>query len=171
MTDDREKNAPSFRVVDRRLFDDAGELRRDLPAEDEAPRPTIKPVAPPPAASSPPPRAASVPPPKSAPTKPPVRPTGGATPPGLNFATFCLSLAGSAQVAMGLVANPHTRVVMKDLMAAQQTIEILALLQEKTQGNLNEEEDQVLKELLYTLRMQFVEVSKMPSTPPPPAPK
>lgn len=166
MTDEREKNAPSFRVVDRRLFDDAGELRRDLPPEEETPRPTVKP-APPPSAAAMPPRAESAAPPRPSGPRPSARPTGTEVPPGLNFATFCLSLAGSAQVAMGLIANPHTRVVMKDLTAAQQTIEILALLQEKTQGNLNEEEDQVLKELLYTLRMQFVEVSKMPSAPPP----
>jgi hypothetical protein len=54
-----------------------------------------------------------------------------------------------------------------NLAAAQQIIDILALLEEKTRGNLTAEERQLLEQLLYELRMRFVEASKTESPEPP----
>jgi hypothetical protein len=75
----------------------------------------------------------------------------------INFIGFVISLAHTAAVHFGDVAEPgvdapHER----DLPAAQQIIDILSLLEEKTRGNLTAEERQVLEQVLYELRMRFV---------------
>lgn len=75
----------------------------------------------------------------------------------LNFLTFCLSLASSVQIALGLVPNPHTQKIDKNLVSAKQTIDILGILQEKTRGNLDADEEKILGQILYELRMQYVE--------------
>ena len=72
-----------------------------------------------------------------------------------------LSLAHTAAVHFGDVPDPVTGAAGEpNLPAAQQMIEILALLEEKTRGNLTAEERQLLDQLLYELRMRFVEVSE-----------
>lgn len=78
----------------------------------------------------------------------------------IDFSTFILSLASSVQISMGIVPNPMTGTVNKDLNHAKQTIDILGMLEEKTAGNLNPEESGMLKNILYQLRMQFVEIQK-----------
>ena len=80
--------------------------------------------------------------------------------PEIDFPTFILSLATSAQVHLGAVPNPATGKQEKDLNLAKQTIDILALLQEKTKGNLSSEEERLLQHLLYDLRMTYVELGK-----------
>jgi uncharacterized protein DUF1844 len=78
----------------------------------------------------------------------------------LSFTTFVLSLAGSAAVHFGDLADPATGDrVEPNLEGASQMIEILSLLEEKTRGNLTAEERQVLQQVLYELRVRFVEVS------------
>ncbi len=74
----------------------------------------------------------------------------------LSFATFVLSLGDSAMIHLGLVPHPATNEPQKDLAAARQTIDILGILEEKTRGNLDENEQQLMTQLLYNLRMQFV---------------
>lgn len=83
-------------------------------------------------------------------------------PPGfeINFSTFVLSLASSVQINMGLISHPATRKPEVDLVSAKQTIDILGMMEEKTKGNLSKEEEQILKQVLFELRMQYVEVSK-----------
>jgi hypothetical protein len=95
--------------------------------------------------------------------------------PELDFATFVLSIIGTAFVHLG--DAPHPEVIGRtggttdqpqadgplgepNLMLAQQDIELLSLLQQKTQGNLTGEEERVLGQGLTDLRMRFVEVSK-----------
>ena len=78
----------------------------------------------------------------------------------IDFPTFILSLATSAQVHLGTVPNPATGKTDKDMSLAQQTIDILGLLQEKTKGNLTSDEERLLQHLLYDLRMTYVEMNK-----------
>ena len=80
--------------------------------------------------------------------------------PPLDFLSFILSLASSAQVHLGLIPDPTWGKMEKKIELAKQTIDLLGLLEEKTKGNLTEEEERILKEVLHNLRMQFVEESK-----------
>lgn len=83
---------------------------------------------------------------------------------GINFAAFVVSLAHTAAVHFGDVPDPATGVTSAtNLPLAHQMIEILALLEEKTRGNLTAEERQLLEGLLYELRMRFVEASNAAS--------
>lgn len=78
----------------------------------------------------------------------------------LNFTAFVISLASTAAIHFGDVPAPDTGVRGEpNLAGATQMIEILALLEEKTRGNLSAEERQVLEQVLYELRMRFVQVA------------
>ena len=82
-------------------------------------------------------------------------------PPAINFIAFVLSLAHTTAVHLGDTEDPVSgRKIEPPLPAAQQMIDILSLLEEKTRGNLTAEERQLLEQLLYELRVRFVEVSK-----------
>ena len=77
----------------------------------------------------------------------------------ISFAAFVLSLAHTAAVHFGDVADPVSGAKMEaNPQAAQQMIEILALLEEKTRGNLTAEERQLLEQLLFELRLRYIEV-------------
>ena len=79
----------------------------------------------------------------------------------INFAAFVLSLAHTAAVHFGDIPDPVSGQKSEvNLPAAQQMIDILALLEEKTRGNLTAEERQLLDQILYELRLRFVEASK-----------
>jgi hypothetical protein len=79
----------------------------------------------------------------------------------LPFAAFVLSLAHTAAVHFGDAPDPATgQAAPVNLAAAQQMIDILSLLELKTRGNLTAEERQLLEQLLYELRLRFVEVQQ-----------
>jgi Domain of unknown function (DUF1844) len=85
----------------------------------------------------------------------------GSGEPTINFAAFVLSLVHTAAVHFGDVADPGTgERHAPNLPLAQQMIDILAMLEEKTRGNLSAEERQLIDQVLYELRMRFVEVSR-----------
>ena len=78
--------------------------------------------------------------------------------PGISFAGFILSLATTAAVHFGDIADPNTGERQQpDLTAAHQMIELIALLQDKTRGNLTPEESKLVDDLLYELRLRFVQ--------------
>lgn len=78
----------------------------------------------------------------------------------IDFYTFVLSLASSAFVHLGDAPHPETGATVEpDLLVAKQTIDILAMLKEKTKGNLTEEEERFLEKLLTDLRLRFVQKS------------
>ena len=80
---------------------------------------------------------------------------------GINFASFVLSLVHTAAVHFGDVGDPSTgERHAPNLPLAQQMIDILAMLEEKTRGNLSAEERQLIDQVLYELRMCYVEVSR-----------
>jgi hypothetical protein len=79
---------------------------------------------------------------------------------GLSFTAFVLSIASTAAIHFGDLPDPASgRPAEKNLEGAAQMIEILGLLDQKTRGNLTAEERQVLEQVLYELRMRFVEAS------------
>ena len=80
--------------------------------------------------------------------------------PQLSFTAFVLSLASTAAIHFGDLPDPVSgEAAEPNLEGAAQMIEILSLLDQKTRGNLTAEERQVLEQVLYELRMRFVEVS------------
>lgn len=79
--------------------------------------------------------------------------------PHIDFSTFVVSLSHSALVHLGDAADADGS-VQKDLPLARQTIDILALLQEKTKGNLDGDEERLLNQVLYDLRLRFVEIAQ-----------
>jgi uncharacterized protein DUF1844 len=80
--------------------------------------------------------------------------------PALSFVGFVLSLASTAAIHFGDLPDPITGKPSEvNLDGAAQMIEILALLDQKTRGNLTAEERQLLEQVLYELRLRFVEAS------------
>jgi hypothetical protein len=78
----------------------------------------------------------------------------------LSFTAFVLSLASTAAIHLGDLPDPTTGAPGEiNLEGAAQMIEILALLDQKTRGNLTAEERQILEQVLYELRLRFVEAS------------
>jgi hypothetical protein len=84
----------------------------------------------------------------------------GAGLPALDFVTFVLSLSHSAYVHLGDAPNPSDGKHEKNLAMARQTIDLLTVLQEKTKNNLTGEEERMLDQALYDLRLRYVEVAK-----------
>ncbi len=76
--------------------------------------------------------------------------------PEINFATFVVSLNASALLHLGAIEDPTSGKTDKNLPMAKQTIDILNLLEEKTAGNLSKDEDNLLKSILYDLRIIYV---------------
>jgi hypothetical protein len=76
--------------------------------------------------------------------------------PEVNFSAFVYSLSTSALVHLGEIPEPITEKMDKNLPLAKQTIDILGILQEKTKGNLTQEEENLLNSFLYDLRMRYV---------------
>ncbi len=80
------------------------------------------------------------------------------TEPQLSFTAFVLSLASTAAIHFGDLADPVSgERSAPNLEGATQMIEILSLLEQKTRGNLTAEEREVLGQVLYELRMRFVQ--------------
>jgi len=81
--------------------------------------------------------------------------------PQIDFYTFIVSLGSSALIHLGDAPHPETgKAAAANLPLAQQTIDVLAMLREKTKGNLTGEEEQLFDHLLRDLRLRFVERSK-----------
>jgi hypothetical protein len=78
----------------------------------------------------------------------------------IDFSTFIMSLTSSAFYHLGDIADPETGKTETNLPAVHQTIDMLTMLREKTQGNLNEEENKLLEQLVYELQMKYVAKSK-----------
>ena len=130
----------TFKVTDRRKFTMDGELRPTGEVETAA-------AAAPAPAPTPPPKAVAEEPPSS---------TGIDTP----FEHLILSFTQSAMMQLGLVALDPTQPLEPDLMGARETIDMLAVLEEKTRGNLTSRESRLLTQTLVELRLAFVGVER-----------
>ena len=80
----------------------------------------------------------------------------GAPLPAIDFSTFIMSLNASALVHLGVIDDPTTGKRIKNLPLGKQTVDMLRMLQEKTRGNLTEEEDKLLHGILYDLKIAYV---------------
>jgi hypothetical protein len=134
-----EEEKKGFKVKDRRIFTESGSARED---EEKGP------VA---AAGQEPPEAVTA---EEAVTGRPSE--EGEDFPPVNFAGFILSLSTTAMFHFGDFPDPATQKAVVNLPAAKQTIDIMGILQEKTRGNLDAEEKQLLDSILFELRMRFV---------------
>ncbi|HEY4014647.1 MAG TPA: DUF1844 domain-containing protein [Polyangiaceae bacterium] len=85
--------------------------------------------------------------------------------PHVDFATFIVSLSHSALVALGDAPNPETGNFDKSLPLARQTIDLIAVLEDKTKGNLSGDEERLIAQILFDLRMRYVELSKSAAAP------
>jgi hypothetical protein len=77
----------------------------------------------------------------------------------IDFATFVLSLTGSAMVHLGAVPDPNGEKHAPNLELARQTVDILNMLRQKTQGNLDGRESELLDRVLHDIRVAYVEAS------------
>jgi hypothetical protein len=78
----------------------------------------------------------------------------------INFGAFLMSLSTEALVHLGEVADPSSGQEQRDLAMAQQLIDILGMLREKTRGNLDHDEQALLDAILFDLRMKYVEIAR-----------
>ena len=83
----------------------------------------------------------------------------------MTFEKFIASLYMSSLMQLGLAAPQGEKPVL-DLMGARQTIDILGLLSDKTKGNLSDAEQSTLRNILYELRMAYLEVTNLLANPP-----
>jgi len=82
------------------------------------------------------------------------------TMPEPSFTTFVLSLASSALVHLGDTPEPDSGQISTNLPLAKHTIDILAMLEKKTAGNLADEESRILGHMLCQLRLAYVAKTK-----------
>ena len=80
--------------------------------------------------------------------------------PELDFSTFVLTLATTAQMHLGDMQNPQSGKPEQNLPSAKHMIDILGILKGKTKGNLNKDEEMLLESALYNLRMQYVRAAE-----------
>ncbi len=152
--EDKNPDGSSFKVIDKRRFVDAGDSRDSSTTE------PIKQCAPQeiPAQKVESPAAGK--PKEARPSE--QRPVSGAEQGDsaqgeVQFGPFCISLATQTLMMLGEVPHPETGQVQVNFDAARQTIDILAMLEDKTKGNLNSEEAKLLAEIISSLRIAFVE--------------
>jgi len=79
----------------------------------------------------------------------------------MSFSTFVMGLTTQALMHLGEIPDPVHQQVTHDLPAAKQMIDLLGILRDKTKGNLDAAEEQLLGEVLYDLRMRYVELSRV----------
>lgn len=140
-----EEKKKGFVIKDRRLFDESGDAR----VEEEMKPEDLK------GAENPEERDSASPVETDTPDAD--TPEAEASPlPEINFASFIFSLSTTAMYHLGDFPDPVTKKSQRNLTAAKQTIDILSILKTKTEGNLDEQEKQMLEGILYELRMRFI---------------
>src|SRR5712692_418860 len=168
---------PHFKVVDRRPFNPDGtprELSPEERAENERAAESASAVSPEPQSATPqaaPATESPAPtePPSARPASRPARAHAGGDPldDPTSFLSLIMSLASNAAASLGMMPHPVTGETGVDLKTAKHWIDVLGMLEQKTRGNLDPQEEQVLESLLADLRMQYVSFTSAP--PPPPA--
>ncbi|MGE0682261.1 MAG: DUF1844 domain-containing protein [Candidatus Binatia bacterium] len=78
----------------------------------------------------------------------------------ISFSSFVLGLITQALLFMGEAPPPPGQMKQIDLSAARQMIDLLAMLKQKTKGNLDSTEDTMLENALFDLRMRYVQIAK-----------
>lgn len=80
--------------------------------------------------------------------------------PEVNFSSFILSLSSSVLLHLGEIADPISGEKRKNMDLAKQSIDIISMLQDKTKGNISQDEEKLIEQMLFDLRMRFFEASK-----------
>lgn len=140
MAKDEEKpiEGKGFTVQDRRRFSpETGEARDDAPEQPATPSETA-----------------------SASESVAQKPAQGEPLPEINFSAFVISLSTQALIHLGEVADPISGKMESDVAVAKQMIDILAMLKDKTRNNLNASEERLMEDILFDLRMKYVEAVK-----------
>lgn len=140
------KQDDTFRVIDRRPFTSEGELRKDVVAEQE--REAKQEAAKAPPASTDKAKAPANPPPVDAPKR------------LAAFENLIRMLGQNAAMVLGAYADPRTGQPVVDPEAARELIDMLDALHEKTKGNLAQEEEELLLDLLGKLKLTYVEINQ-----------
>jgi len=83
-------------------------------------------------------------------------PKADASLPEISFSSLIFSLSTSALIQLGEIQDPISQQLNKNLPLAKQTIDLIGMLKEKTKGNLTSEEQMLLENILYDLRMRYV---------------
>ncbi len=130
-----EAEEKGFTIKDRRSFDTDGDLKKEQEKEDEKKAAALKEDKPGKKQES--------------------RPL-----PEVNFNSLIFSLSSSALLHTGEIADPQTGEKRKDLALAKHSIDIIAMLKDKTKGNLNNEEQQFIDSILTDLRLRYVKACK-----------
>lgn len=169
MVNSEEEEKPrAFKVDDRRRFSPEGELKPEFQGADEPAAAAHTDAAPPGGGGASSAAAASASAtagasagsartadrPSAAQSR--ARANAGVAP-EITFGTFVVSLSTQALVHLGEIPDPLSGEPSADLPAAQQLIDIIAILKEKTRGNLDRDEDALLETILFELRMKYVE--------------
>jgi len=153
------KQEETFKVVDRRLFTESGELRKEVVEqhnrEEEAAKKAVPLAAPPQSAPNTPRQSAEAPSPAS-----PGQADTNAIEPSRNFQMLVDFLTRNAAAMLGGMADPRTGQAFLDLEGAREIIDMLDALREKTRGNLATADEDLLIEVLGSLKLTFMEVSK-----------
>lgn len=79
--------------------------------------------------------------------------------PEINFINFLFSLSTSALIQLGEIEDPISNKIDKNLPLAKQTIDLIGMLQEKTKGNLTPNEEKMMENILYDLRIRYVKAN------------
>ena len=157
-----EKPTPKeLKVTDKRIFTPEGDIREEFQNE-------IRPTEPQVVQPGEPPRAPEAEAPKPAPAPEPPKPreerrrslADKATSPGTPFANFIQSLVAQAYMFLGMLRDPRQPQPIFDAEAAHETIDILALLKQKTAGNLTPEEEDFFEAHLGDLKLAYVQRTK-----------
>jgi Domain of unknown function (DUF1844) len=150
----QDKSDTSFRVIDRRLFTEEGDLRPEAKeqAQREKDASQAGTVAAAPASGT------VAKPAEQTPAPPPVEKPAPVRSP--YFDLLVRSLANQAAMLLSGMEDPATGQTMVDIEGAREVIDMLDVLREKTRGNLAPEEDRMLAELLGSLKFSFLEMSK-----------
>lgn len=149
---EEEKKGTGFQVKDRRRFTEGGEHRQEAPPAPDAAGSGKKAPETPGKQPDPDPQAGARKGRKDRESSGPL--------PEINFSTFVFSLSTSVLIHLGLAPDPISGEQRRELGLAKQTIDILGMIQEKTRGNLTDEEKQLLEGILYDLRLRYVEEAK-----------
>ena len=124
-----------FVIKDRRSFDEEGELKGEKPQDEEGKKEETKEETK-----------------KDDAKRVPL--------PEVNFNSLIFSLSSSALFHLGEIADPQTGKKDKDLSLAKHSIDTIALLKEKTKGNLTDEEEKFLESILTDMRWRYVNAAK-----------
>ncbi|MGA3295403.1 MAG: DUF1844 domain-containing protein [Candidatus Acidiferrales bacterium] len=154
------KQDESFKVVDRRMFTEQGELRKDAVEQerrDEEAASARKAAAPTAAKSAPatPGSAAPAPPADAPPAE-----AADSIAPSRSFQMLVDFLARNAAAMLGGMADPRTGQPFLDLEGAREMIDMLDMLREKTRGNVAKADDELVIEVAGSLKLTFMELSK-----------